>query len=148
MVDTQLLVLLVVGLASPRYLRRHKRLAAYDERDFDLLYRILDGAGFVMVTPHVLAEASSLMRQIGEPARSDIMATFGALVPTMQERHVPGVVAVATDGFVRLGLADAALLALDDRTASLLTADTALYLAASHAGRRVDHFHFIREAAR
>ena len=147
-VDAQLLVLLVVGLASPRYLRRHKRLTAYDGRDFDLVHRILAPSCCVIVTPHVLAEASNLMRQLGEPARSDILATLARLVSKLHERHVPATVAVAADGFIRLGLADAALLAMDAHDATLLTADTDLYLAASRAGRRVDNFHFIREAAR
>ncbi len=147
-VDAQLLVLFVVGLASPRYLARHKRLTSYDDRDFDLLHRILAQARRVVVTPHVLAEASNLARQIGEPARSDIMATLAGLVPRMQERHVPAAAAVTNGGFVQLGLADAALLALDDLEATLLTADTDLYLAASRAGRQVEHFHHIREAAR
>lgn len=146
--DAQLLVLLIAGLAGPHYVRRHKRLAAFDGRDFELLQGLLARAATVVVTPHVLAEASNLVRQIGEPARSEMTATLGRLTQGMVERHVPATSAMAGEAFLRLGLTDAALLAIDEAQLTLLTADTDLYLAASRAGRPVENFNFVRSATR
>jgi hypothetical protein len=42
--DANLLVLLVVGLASPEYIPRHKRLRAFAPENFELLRNILAAA--------------------------------------------------------------------------------------------------------
>ena len=148
LIDTQLLVLLVVGRASPAYIRKHKRLQHYKMSDFDLLELTIAQAEHVVVTPHTLTEASNLLRQIEEPERTNIMATFQGLITSSREQHVPAWVAAGRIEFMRLGLADAGILALDHEPMLLLTADTDLYLAASQAGRHVENFNFIREAHR
>ncbi len=147
-VDTQLLVLLVVGLTSPDYIRIHRRLTDYSAADFDLLDRAVRRASRAIVTPHVLAEASNHLRQIGDPARSAIMATFGRVIRDATEQHVPAHLAQSHAGFVRLGITDAALLAMEHPSAVLLTADADLYIAAARSGRPVENFRFLRAAAR
>ena len=66
--------------------------------------------------------------------------TFRALLRTLDERHRPSVDVADRPEFLLLGLADAALLALDESDATLLTADLDLYLAASRAGRPAVNF--------
>ena len=58
--DANLLVLFVVGIASPSYIAKHKRLAAYTENDFALLTDLLSAAGSVIVTPNIVTETSNL----------------------------------------------------------------------------------------
>ena len=55
--DANLLVLLVVGLYSRSYIARHKRLAAYSEKDFDLLSAYVASAS--RLTAMALSKASS-----------------------------------------------------------------------------------------
>lgn len=55
--DTNLLVLLIVGIASPTYIAIHKQLRAYSLQDFDLLTRLLETASRIIVTPNTLTEA-------------------------------------------------------------------------------------------
>lgn len=138
--DTNLLVLFVVGVASPDYIATHKRLRAYTNSDFTLLKELLKPANRVIVTPHVLAETSNMAGHANEPARTHIMKTFRGLLAKLDERHRPCVEVAERPEFVVLGLADAALLALDDSDATLLTADLDLYLAARRAGRPAVNF--------
>ena len=69
-IDTNLVVPLVVGSASKDYIIKHKRLQDYTAYDFELLGLILASFSGIILLPHVLAEVSSLARQIGNPARS------------------------------------------------------------------------------
>ncbi|KAF0165241.1 MAG: hypothetical protein FD157_1593, partial [Rhodocyclaceae bacterium] len=67
LIDTNLLVLYVVGTASRSYIEKHKRLTEFVVEDYDALLKLINNASAVFVTPHTLAETSNLARYIGEP---------------------------------------------------------------------------------
>ena len=136
-IDTNLLVLFVVGTASLEYVSTHKRLRAYTATDFDLLTNLLSAASRVIVTPHVLTETSNLLRYANEPARTRIMETFRLLLGGVDERLERSAKAAERSEFVALGLADAGLLEAAESNATLLTDDLDLYLAAHRAGSSV-----------
>ncbi len=144
LLDANLLVLLLVGMTSPGLIGRHKRLRAFSSEDYDLLRRCLTDAERVLVTPNVATEALNLARLIDEPARTRIGTTFRALLPALIEHYVPSAVASAHPAFLRLGLADAGMLAADLPDAALLTVDVGLCVAAWRAGRKAINFNHLR----
>jgi hypothetical protein len=139
LLDTQLLTLLAVGRTAERYIAVHKNLAAYDITAYRLLEWLLKRAQAVVVTPNVLSEASNLVRQIKEPARSQITATLGRMARQMLETYVPSGRAVQHAAFLRLGLPDVASLLALDRDTVLLTADVGLFLACERAENFTHH---------
>ncbi len=147
-IDTNLLVLLIVGIASPSYIARHKRLQAYTRQDFLLLTDFLSRARRVVVTPNTVTETSNLARQIAEPARSHIHRVLHAFLQTSEEVYVASKTAANHASFVRLGVADAALLDMIGEDHMLLTADLDLYLEALGAGRETVNFNHYIEANR
>lgn len=146
--DTNLSILLIVGMTDARLIAAHKRLGAYSAGDFDLLRRVLAPVQRIVVTPNTLTEVSNLLGQIGEPARSRLFETFAGWIRLSDERTVPSAAVSANKVFVRLGLTDAVVLEVLDRDheIALLTADLDLYLAALRAGRRAENFNHIRDA--
>jgi hypothetical protein len=134
LIDTQLLVLLIVGLTNPAFIRRHKRVAPYNERHFSLLKGMLAQASKLVCTAHVLTETSNLLRQIADPMRSQIMATFKGFIEAAEEQNVRGALAAAQPFFVRLGLTDAAILSLDPTEVQVLTVDHDLHIASLEKG--------------
>ena len=68
-IDTNLLVLLITGLASPAYIGKHKNLRTFTVEDYVTLTAFIGGVEQIYVTPNVLAETSSLAAQIGDPIR-------------------------------------------------------------------------------
>jgi hypothetical protein len=144
LVDANLLVLLVVGLASPEYIARHKRLRAFGAEDFDLLRNLLAAARRVIVTPNVVTEASNLAGQIAEPARARIFAALRTVLEHTQEVYVESRKAAVLGVFPRLGIADAVTLDLLGNDMTLVTSDLDLYLEAARQGRDAVNFnHFI-----
>lgn len=145
--DTNLLVLLVVGAASEDYIHIHKKLDSYTIDDYRLLLKILSGASDVVVTPNTLSETSNLVGYIGEPARSKIYAVFRKFVgsPETKEVYVKSDVAASRVEFVRLGLADSAMLEISNATDSLPTADLDLYLSAPARGAKAENFNHYRD---
>ena len=147
-IDTQLLVLLVVGYTSRDQIGRHKRSKEYSVEDFDSLIRLLGNKPRLLVTPHVLAETSNLLRQTAEPLCSNLLETLGELIQQLDERVVAARVATRREEFLGLGLTDAALLAVTEKPAKLLTADLKLSVAAKKAGLIVINFAHHRQAER
>lgn len=148
LLDAQLLVLLVVGGTSRRYIARHKRLDHYTAADFDALIGLVHPLDRLVVTPNVLSEASNLLRHIREPARTEIFGVFREFIQSTSETYVPSGAAATHPAFLRLGLADVVCLSAEVADVGLLTADNELYLAALRGGRDVLNFWHLRQATR
>ena len=146
--DANVLVLLVVGLTSRSYIRIHSRLSAYTEGDFDLLHAYANAAHRIVVTPNTITEASNLVGQINEPARSKIMHKLRQLTEEVEEIYVESKHAAQEAVFPRLGITDSVLLSREFADAELLTADLDLYVAACSTGRNVVNFNYHIEANR
>ncbi len=145
LIDANLLVLFVVGMADRSLISRHKRTRAYTEEDYDLLCRLLTGADEILVTPNILTEASNLVSQTAEPDRGLAMAALAAVIARVSESYVPSSEACARTEFVRLGLADSVILQGTTGVRCVLTADFDLYLALQKERRPVLNFNHIRE---
>lgn len=146
LIDTNLLVLFVVGTAAKEYIAKHKKLTEFTVEDYDLLVKLIARASEVLVTPNTLTETSNLAAYINEPARSKVMDVLRRVSTDSQERYVPSSAAARRSEFIRLGLADAALLeATAAEKATLLTADFNLYHAALAKGSQALNFNHLRD---
>jgi hypothetical protein len=137
-VDTNLMLLLVVGRTRRDFIPKHKRLKAYAESDFDLVANMLKDVETVLTTPNVLTEVSNLLVQgVLEPLRSQLLETFSLFVTAMNEQYYPSRSTIAYDGFARLGLADSTWLCLLDVDSVLITDDRELTCHAQARGIHV-----------
>lgn len=145
-IDTNLLVLFVVGSASRDYIEKHKRLSEFAVADFDELVKLVRSADAVFVTPNTLTETSNLIGYIADPAKTHIYQVFRGLVNEAAERYVPSAAASRQSEFVRLGLADTVVLESLTNEAVVLTTDFDLYSAALQRGRQAVNFNHLRDA--
>ena len=132
--DTNLLVLLVVGSESRELISKHRRLEHYSPEDYDILSEFLENANQLYVTPNTLTETSNLVGQHGEPERSLLMRRLQFLIHESREVIVASLKASSNYNFEKLGLTDAALLEAVTKDIPLLTVDFDLYLAAIASG--------------
>lgn len=142
-VDANLMVLLVVGSASKEYIAKHKRLREdYTTDDFELLGLIISEFSDIVLLPHILAEVSSLARQIANPARANIQEALKTLIATATELPIPSAHGAQRDEFGELELTDAVTLHLCNMSVNgirptLITTDTDLANSAHSAGYSV-----------
>lgn len=129
-VDSNLLVLLVVGSFDRALIQKHRRLQEYGPSDFDVLVEIVREYGLIYVTPNTLTEASNLIAQHGEPQRTQLLETLRLAIGRSEEIVVASTIASQRTEFQRVGLADAVLLEAIGPDRPLLTAELELYLAA------------------
>jgi len=149
LLDSNLLLLWVVGNADTNFIRSNKRLKAFDERAYHLLCGEIEHASVLVVTPHILAEVSNLLDLKATPQKTPLAAQFKRMVlaTTTLEIYQRSKELVNSRVFQRLGLSDCAISALD-ADIKVLTCDLDLYLYLCEIGRqeRAINFSSLRDA--
>ena len=137
LVDTNLLLLYVVGSEAPSLIPRHRRLESYSIDDYSALIRVLGNSSHIFVTPNTLTETSNLLGQHGEPERSRLFERLKVIIRDALEIVIASSDASANPAFRRLGLTDAVLLEAASSEIPLLTMDFQLYAAGLAKGQDV-----------
>lgn len=146
LVDTNLMLLLAVGLTDKSYIAKHKRLAVYDIDDFDSVSEIVNGFAALVSCPNVWSETSNFVRYVNEPLRSRISETLRQLIGISEEIYTESRFATKRQEYSSLGVTDAVLLTMAQTGSVLLTDDLPVYLAASKAGYQAINYNHVREA--
>ncbi len=144
LIDTNLLVLLIVGSVNRDRISRFKRTTSYSSADWDLLSGILEQISRRYTLPHVLAEVGTLIDLKGpelEVAREVLLR----LIKQLRELQISSADACATPLYKRLGLTDATIAeAARLHRCSVLTNDSGLFAALANEGSSVAMFDHLR----
>jgi hypothetical protein len=135
LLDANLLIVLLVGTVNRFRIAKFNRTSQYSPEDFDLLVQLVykGFGGNIIVTPHVLSQASDLAALPGEEFLAS-RSVFQALVIKSQEIYDLSKDLVANPVFTMLGLADAAVAAVCSRGTLIMTDDRALHGALEKRG--------------
>jgi rRNA-processing protein FCF1 len=144
LIDTNLLVLLIVGSVNRDRIPRFKRTSSYTSEDWDLLTGILELLPLRCSIAHVLAEVSSLT-DLKWPELEFAREILHNAIALLQELPIASADACKLGYYRRLGLTDAAIGAAAKQSGcSVLTNDAALYAALSAEGTSVLKFDDLR----
>ena len=130
-IDTNLLVLLVVGSVDRKLVDTHPRTATFKPEDYDRLLGIINTLKRVFVTPNTLTETSNLLKQ---PRDKRAVDRLRSLIGESEEIVVASATAAHNSEFARLGLTDTVLLEVISAKRPLITVDLELYSAAFSKG--------------
>jgi hypothetical protein len=140
LLDTNVLLLLIVGTLDRRAIGANRRTGVFTARDFDLLREELRKYAPVVTTPGVLTEASNLLGNGHRVAAATMVAVCTPFVEVVRPKeHVFG-----QRGFDRLGFADASILAALTDGRAVLTDDVGLYHQVWHVGGEAINFNHLR----
>ena len=143
LVDTNLLVLFLVGRVNRQRILNFKRTGDFTIEDYDLLVRLVDWFGKLIATPHVLSQVSDLTDLTGDEL-TEIRELFKVLVENIEESYDPSRLLVGDPAFKRLGLTDAAIATVCCRGVLVLTADAKLHVALQERDIDALNFNHIR----
>ena len=146
LLDTNLLLLFVVGTTSRDYISKHKRLTQFTVKDFDTLIQLIERAPEVLLLPNTLTETSNLAAYIGEPAKTDIFRMLHTVISNSREQYIRSNIAAGRQEFIRLGLTDSALVEASTNEVAVLTTDFNLYHAALSKGTPAINFNHLRDS--
>jgi len=146
LLDTNLLVILVVGYTYPLLLQK-ARFSDYSILDFELLHSIVTSCRQCVTTPHIIAEASNILKKAGGHA-DDCRATLGRILGSWEERYFTSEALLAgldKQIAIRLGVADGSTLQVAKKGTIILTADAPLAAWLNGSGHTVYEYSVLRE---
>ena len=108
LIDSNLLLLLLVGSFDIRLLARFKRTNTFSSDDFRLL-RDFVRPNRIHTTPHVLTEVANLANSLPAGVRRPFLGYFEEAGSTFVENFVPFVELSASASFPLFGITDAAV---------------------------------------
>ena len=147
--DTNLLLLLVVGYADPRNVERYKRTSMYRATDFALLVDTIRNADRIVATPNALTEVSNLTKKgLAEPLSTAVRLSLKRVINEVHESYRASRLACQEPEFDRRGLCDTAWLGVIDSDTILVTDDGPLYRAALNRGMEALSLSHLREEGR
>ena len=126
LVDTNLMLLQVVGLYDPLLVPKVKRTSMFSVDDFGRLVMVMSRFPSRTVTPHILAEVSNLLGQSREPLKAEFFKVFAMLISRLEEIHVPATIVCGAPHFGQFGLTDLGMIAAARSEQVVMTADTPL----------------------
>ena len=144
LIDTNLLLLLIVGLNDKKLISKHKRTKNFIPEDFDLLSEVLSGYEELWVTSHCFAEVSNLIKQTNEKQAKELMAYLSIFATKTKESHIPKEIIFENKMLPRLGVADTGILVKAKRVNCVITVDLNLYIEILKKGYKVINFNHLR----
>jgi hypothetical protein len=150
LIDTNLLLLLVVGLSDPTQISKHKRTrSVFTDEDFILLDHFAGRFRQIVTTPHVLTEVSNLLGQTPDTLKAIFFGRFKSFLElkSLTEETVSGNVLSKKDAFEALGIADCAISEVAKGRFLVLTIDFELAGHLAKEGVDVINFNYLRQLA-
>lgn len=142
--DSNLVLLLLIGSVDRTLVGKHKRLEKYTTNDFDLLKAIISPVKRLFTTPHIATEVSNLAGNLSSDER--FLKVLRSFLQHSSESHCTAARIVTEKRWERLGLTDTALCLLARRRL-VVTDDLGLALSLEKGGENVINFNQLRSFA-
>ena len=144
LIDTNLLVLLVVGATDRNLIGSHRRARNFMPRDYDEFLQLLAGFDLFWITSHCLAETSDLLAQTDARKARSLLFGLSRFCMNTRESHLSKERIFADRDFPRLGVADTGFVQKSRTVTCTFTMDVQLYLTINRLGRNVINFNHVR----
>lgn len=142
--DTNLMILYVVGLHDTTRIRRFSRTSKYTEEDFVTLCQILGKFKRIYTTPNILTETSNLTEKGNDGAKFSFFCSFETVIRGMEEQYIKSNDLAKEKVFKKFGLADSSITQLASKGFLILTDDLNLSSYLSNISLPVMNFNHIR----
>jgi hypothetical protein len=121
-IDSEILLLYIVGSKDPRQIRNFGRTANFDENDFILVSEFIEKFDHKITSPHILTEVSDLL---GES--NDFHTLLKTYIDISEEKYLTSREIAKNNSFFKFGLADSAIIEISQNSHLIFTADNRFY---------------------
>lgn len=144
LLDTNMLLVYVLGRYDPDRIEKFKRTNTFRKEDFVFLSQFVRHFHRIVATPHILTEVSNLAANLAEPCRSACFESLRSDISRFHEIWDSAVTIVSSPVFQRLGLTDAGISIAAKQEYLVLTDDLDLYTTLWKYGVEAINFNHIR----
>lgn len=142
--DTNLMLLLVVGTYSVDRIGTFKRTMQYVPSDYLLLCKVLEQLDRRVITPNIMTEVDNLGRQLPAGEHDAFADAFARLCSELIEVYVPSRSVMYSELYATLGLTDAMTHELASEELLIITDDFELSNRLASIGKDVININHIR----
>ncbi|GAB2585280.1 PIN domain-containing protein [Spirosoma areae] len=145
LLDTNLLVLYVVGYYDPKRITQHKRTNKYTPEDFDLLLSFMAQFKQFVITPNILTEVNNLLEG-GSYQYGPILSILPQLTRNFIEIYEPSYLVMTDQNkvFIKFGLSDTVSCKVAEENYLILTDDLKLCYYLQNNGFDALNFNHLR----
>lgn len=147
LVDTNLLLLYLVGMYDQERISRFKRTMAFTVDEFFLLAAIFESFDKIITTPNILTEVSNFSGQLPSKLHLSFYTDFAARIPALEEKHLSSREISVSSHFIRFGLTDSGIVDTVKGNYLVLTDDLRLFGYLQNLGIDAINFNHIRALA-
>ncbi len=122
LIDTNILLLFIVGSLNPDLISTTSRTASFTFRDFQIVSKAIDFFEVKISTPHILTEVSNLIGR-----NVSIGSALGSYIETCTEEFTQGSALASQECFPKFDLADTATYSISKNRFLVITDDGPLY---------------------
>jgi len=144
--DTEILLVICVGIFDPQRISKFKKTTAYNLDDFNMLKRVADRYK-LYISPQILAELSNHSDRLDDNLISEYYRPVKEFIRTHFEVYIPKDELLDEECLPKLGFADTSMLKIClDKKCVLFTADWKLTDKCRHYDIKVFNFKEYRES--
>ncbi|ASW82976.1 hypothetical protein EAY42_22570 [Vibrio anguillarum] len=128
MLDTNLLVMYLIGVYDKELVPQFKRTEKYSVDDFEFLEFYVGQFDKLIVTPHVLAETWNFIEKIPKHQFDDFLSKVVPHIEVFEEEYVNKKTLLSSKGFSYIGITDMAVIqAAKSKKCFVITDDLRAY---------------------
>lgn len=142
--DSNLLILFLVGSFNKDIIEKFKRTNKYVRNDFTVLVKFISFFQRIIATPNILTEVCNLCLSYNISSKNKLYPVFHTLISELNESYIPTKEVSSLPSFPFLGVSDTAIIKLCEKGHLLLTDDFELYAFMSKNDMPVVNFNHIR----
>lgn len=109
-IDTNTLLLVIIGQVDLRLIEKHSRISMFDQEDFDLLMMEIECLSKLLIIPNVWTEVDNLLNRFSGERFYQYITIFKRLSDKSTEKYFPTQDLEVGDLILGLGLTDTILL--------------------------------------
>ncbi len=125
-IDTNALILLIIGLILQKKIPEHKCLSIYEEQDYIDLVGIIGDINRPITLPNVLTEADNLLHGFTGEDKNSYIQVFLEIIRKTTEQYISSLTGAEHYSFIDIGLTDSLLLQISLNNDLLITSDSRL----------------------
>ncbi len=126
LIDTNALIVLLLGIMNPKLIEKHKRTSIYLEEDFYGLLSVIENIEELVVLPNIWTEVDNLLNNFTGEYKSQYIQKITEIIKTSSEKYLSSEKGTESYSFYNLGLTDSLILECAKSCKLLVTSDSSL----------------------
>lgn len=126
LIDSNVLVILMLGLVDPNLIGKDKRSSIYEKEDFYKLLNAIGSIDKIVVLPNIWTEVDNLLNHVSGSYKYQYIEKITSTIRVTSEEYIKSSIGTQSSNFSHLGLTDSLILEFAKKCDFLITDDSRL----------------------